>query len=95
MQLGIFLGESQAEVLCGVRAAIWENEVQVNGSAKTMLKATIERRYKDKSGTWKSSTSFSRNEIPLAIYCLEKAFEAIVGEEQVQNGNSVAEEVVE
>ena len=79
----------------GVRAAIWENEIQVDGSAKTMLKATIERRYKDKSGTWKSSTSFSRNEIPLAVYRLEKAFGAIVGEEQVQNGNSVAEEVVE
>jgi len=78
----------------GVRAAIWENEIQVDGSAKTMLKATIERRYKDKSGTWKSSTSFSRNEIPLAVYCLEKAFEAIVGEEQLQNGNGVAEEVV-
>ena len=78
----------------GVRAAIWENEIQVDGSAKTVLKATIERRYKDKSGTWKSTTSFSRNEIPLAIYCLEKAFEAIVGEEKGDNGNGVAEEVV-
>jgi len=55
----------------GVRAAIWENEIQVNGLAQTMLKATIERRYKDRSGTWKSTTSFSRNEIPLAVYCLE------------------------
>jgi len=32
----------------GVRAALWENEIQVDGSAKTMLKATIERRYKDR-----------------------------------------------
>jgi len=78
----------------GVRAAIWENEIRVNGSTKTMLKATIERRYKDKDGSWKSTTSFSRNEIPLAVYCLEKAFEAIVGEEQVQNGNGAAEELV-
>jgi len=78
----------------GVRAAIWENEILVDGSAKTMLKATIERRYRDKSGTWKSTTSFSRNEIPLAVYCLEKAFEAIIGEETTQNGNGVAEEVV-
>jgi len=57
-------------------------------------KASVERRYRDKSGTWKSSTSFGRNEIPLAIYCLEQAFGAIIGEEQVQNGNGVAEEVV-
>jgi hypothetical protein len=33
-----------------------------------VLKATVQRRYKDKSGSWKSTTSFSRNEIPLAIY---------------------------
>ena len=78
----------------GVRAAIWENEIQVNGSAKTILKATIERRYRDKSGTWKSTTSFSRNEIPLAVYCLGKAFEAIIGEEKGDNGNGVGEEVV-
>lgn len=75
----------------GVRAAIWENEIQVNGSAKTVLKASVDRRYKDKSGTWKSSTSFSRNEIPLPVFVLEKAFEAIVGEETTQNGNGVEE----
>ena len=79
----------------GVRAALWENEIRVNGSAKTILKASVERRYKDKDGTWKSSTSFSRNEIPLAVYCLEKAFEAIIEEEKAENGNGAAEEVVE
>ena len=73
----------------GVRAAIWENEIQVNGSSRTVPKATVERRYKDKNGAWKSSTSFSRTEIPLAVYCLEKAFEAIIGEETAQNGNGV------
>ena len=78
----------------GVRAALWENEIRVNGSTKTVLKASVERRYKDKDGSWKSTTSFSRNEIPLAVYCLEKAFEAVIEEEQVQNGNDVAEEVV-
>jgi len=77
-----------------VSCAIWENEIQANGSAKTMLKATVERRYRDKSGTWKSTTSFSRNEIPLAVHCLEKAFETIIGEEKGDNGNGVAEEVV-
>jgi len=77
----------------GVRAAIWENEIQVNGPSKTVLKATVERRYKDKDGGWKSSQSFSRNEIPLAVYCLEKAFETIIAEEK--GDNDVAEEVVE
>lgn len=80
----------------GVRAAIWENEIQVNGSAKNVLKATVERRYKDRNGTWKSSTSFSRNEIPLAVYVLQKAFEAIIEEERGgSDGSGVEEETVE
>ena len=48
-----------------VSAAIWENEISVNGRQVTVLKATVQRRYKDKDGDWKSSGSFSRNEIPL------------------------------
>jgi len=63
-----------------------------------VLKASVERRYKDKDGAWKSSQSFSRNEIPLAVYVLERAFEAIVNEETAQNGdggNGVGEEAVE
>jgi hypothetical protein len=67
--------------------ALWENEINVNGQTRTVLKASIARRYKDANGDWKSSTSFSRNEIPLAIYCLEQAFEAIIqhnGEQESQ-----------
>jgi hypothetical protein len=77
-----------------VSAALWENEITANGHAVTVLKATVQRRYKDKSGSWKSSTSFSRNEIPLAIYCLQKAFDKII-ETQIDstNGDDVVEEV--
>ena len=69
-----------------VACALWENEATVNGKAVTMLKASIERRFTDKDGNWKSSTSFSRNEIPLAIHCLKKAFEIML-EERDLNGN--------
>jgi hypothetical protein len=62
-----------------VSAALWENEITTkNGHKATILKATVERRYRDKDGNWKSSGSFSRNEIPLAMYCLQKAFEKII-----------------
>lgn len=61
-----------------VSAAIWENEITVNGSKVTVLKATVQRRYKDKDGDWKSSGSLSRNEIPLAIYTLRKCFEYMI-----------------
>ena len=65
-----------------VSCAIWENEAVVNGKTMPILKATVERRYKDKDGQWKSSGSFSRNEIPLAVFCLLKAFAAMVGEDE-------------
>ena len=62
-----------------VSAALWENEIKTgNGHTSAVLKATIQRRYKNSQDNWKSSGSFSRNEIPLAIYCLEKAFEKMV-----------------
>lgn len=79
-----------------VSAALWENEITAkNGGKATVLKATVQRRYKDKDGNWQSSGSFSRNEIPLAIYCLQKAFEKII-EMQIDsvNGNGVVEEAV-
>ena len=76
-----------------VSAALWENEVQMPRGAVKILKATIQRRYKDKSGNWKSSTSFSRNEIPLAIHCLQKSFEKIIQiqNEDASNNNTVEE----
>jgi hypothetical protein len=77
-----------------VSCALWKNEAVVNGQKVPMLKATVERRYKDKDDNWKSSGNFSRNEIPLAIYCLQKAFEAIV-EKDSNGAPTVEEEVIE
>jgi hypothetical protein len=73
-----------------ISTALWENEISVNGGKTTVLKATIQRRYKDNQGNWKSSGSFSRNEIPLAIYCLEKAFEKMISanDEEVDSNGS-------
>jgi len=56
------------------------------------LKATVQRRYKDHDGNWQSSDSFNRNEIPLAIYCLQKAFDKII-EKQSQESSNKTEEI--
>ncbi len=73
-----------------VSAALWENEITTaNGQKTTILKASVQRRYKGKDGTWKSSTSFSRNEIPLAVYCLQKAFEKIIETQSESKNGSV------
>ena len=73
-----------------VSAVLWENEISTNDQKVMVLKASVQRRYKDKDGQWKSSTSFSRNEIPLAIYCLEKCFEHIVACQQ-ESGDEIEE----
>lgn len=77
-----------------VQAAVWENDVPMNGKTATMLKATVQRRFKNKEGNWQSSGSFGRNEIPLAIYCLQKCFESMLGENDGDSNNSVEEEIV-
>ena len=77
-----------------VSAALWSNQAKMNGQSVTMLKATVERRYKDSNGDWKSSGSFSRNEIPLVIYCLEKAFETMVEERSDEVSSNIEEETV-
>jgi len=79
-----------------VSTAVWENKVpSKNGGEVEILKATVQKRYKDKNGNWQSSNSFSRNDIPLAIYCLGKAFQAIIDEQSVnRNSDEVSEEIV-
>lgn len=71
-----------------ISSAVWRNEIQVKGKAITVLKATVQRRYKDKEGNWQSSGSFSRNEIPLAIHCLQQAFEKIIETQHEDSNNA-------
>jgi hypothetical protein len=80
-----------------VSSAVWRNEIQVKGKAVTILKATVQRRYKDREGNWQSSGSFARNEIPLAIHCLQQAFEKIIEtqQEDSDNGNTSSNNNIE
>ena len=61
-----------------VSCAVWQNRVDIDGRTTTILKATVGRRYQDRDGNWQTSQSFSRNEVPMAIHVLQKAFEAML-----------------
>ena len=76
-----------------VSCALWNNEIKVDGRSVSMLKASVERRYKV-GEEWRSSNSFSRNEIPLAIYCLQQAFAAMIEKREQDEHPQVEEEVV-
>ncbi len=77
-----------------VSCAVWKNDAVINGKKVPMLKASVERRFRAADGTWKSSGSMSRNEIPLAIHCLQKAFEYIIEKDNARSENGVEEETV-
>jgi hypothetical protein len=61
-----------------VSSAVWKNQIDSGGQSRTILKASLVRRYMDESGAWQSTHSFSRNDIPLAIHVLQKAFETML-----------------
>ncbi len=61
-----------------VTCAVWQNRVNIDGRTTTILKATVGRRYQDREGIWQTSQSFSRNEVPMAIHVLQKAFELML-----------------
>ncbi|HML74408.1 MAG TPA: hypothetical protein PKB02_07905 [Anaerohalosphaeraceae bacterium] len=78
-----------------ITAALWENEVNINGQPTTVLKVSVQKAYKDRTGTWKTSNSFSRNDIPLVQFTLQKAFETMLGERTISTTeNAPAEEEV-
>ena len=61
-----------------VSCAVWQNRVNIDGRTTTILKAAVSRRYQNRDGIWQTSQSFSRNEVPMAIYVLQKAFEVML-----------------
>jgi len=75
-----------------VSGALWENEATIDGRKTTMVKATLERRYKDASGQWRSSNSFGRNEAFLAIFVLQRAIEAMVERDNARGETAIIDE---
>jgi len=61
-----------------VQVAIWENEASgAHGAQGSYHTVSMERRYKDKEGNWKSTGSLKMNDLPKAVLALQKAYEHI------------------
>jgi hypothetical protein len=58
-----------------VRASVFQNVISHQGREVVLPKVVLEVRYKDKTGQWQGTNSFSLNELPKAILALQKAFE--------------------
>ena len=63
---------------CRVRGTL-AAEIAANVRTMTVLKASLDKRYKDNAtGEWKSSSSLSRNEVGQAVLCLVHAQAAMM-----------------
>ena len=95
MAAEIRLGSLNYVALMGRACADPDLKYTPKGTPVLNFRMAVSRRYKDNgTGEWKSSSSFSRNEIPLAIYCLQKAFEKMVGESSGESDSNGTEEVI-
>lgn len=77
-----------------ISVALWENQIQTKAKTVTMIKATLQKRYKDKNGDWQTSTSYSKADIPDMVFCLQKAFEKMIELRNQENDDSIEEETV-
>ena len=57
----------------GVEASVWENEAQEGGGTRRSV--SVRKRYRDKQGNWKDSTTFFANDLPCLALVAQKAFE--------------------
>ena len=61
-----------------VSATIWKRTHKTKtGETFEKSQVSIDRRYKDANGEWKSTNTFDANDIPKAILALSRAYEYI------------------
>lgn len=75
-----------------ISAAVWKNQVVKDGKISEFRSISLQRRYTDKDGTWKSTNSMRVNDLPRAALVLNKAYEHLVMKHQ--DNQAYAEETV-
>jgi hypothetical protein len=67
-----------------VSAVVWKNTAtsKKTGTPVDFRTIQLDRRYKDKDGIWKSTSSLRVNDLPKAALVLNKAYEYLVMKEQ-------------
>jgi len=75
-----------------IGCAVWKNQINAEGKTRYILQASVDRRYMDKSGVFRSTHSFSLADIPLVVYVLRRAFDAMVQESAEETTNTPTEQ---
>ena len=61
-----------------ISATVWKNTREKDGKTFETRSISLDRRYTDKSGDWKSTNSLRLNDIPKARLVLEEAYRYLV-----------------
>jgi hypothetical protein len=76
-----------------LQVTIWNNQGKSNnGEASEYKTVSFGRRYKDKTGNWKSTNSLRVNDLPKAVVLLNKAFEFLVLKNKDNSSFVISEE---
>ena len=68
----------------GVSASVFQNQSTTDGRDVTFYKVALQRTYKD-GKEFKTTSSFSRDDLPVARHVLQQAWEFILGAEAAAN----------
>ena len=81
------MAQPEKRFKCGsCEVAIFENEINKNDRMIKIKKTSIQKRYKNSEGEWKSTYSLDMNDIPKMILALSKAYEYLtMGEENTSD----------
>ncbi|MBI2661125.1 hypothetical protein HYX09_02535 [Candidatus Woesearchaeota archaeon] len=62
-----------------ISSTVWQNQGKgSNGEPVEYRTITFQRRYKDKSGVWQSTSTLRINDLPKASVVLQKTYEYII-----------------
>lgn len=62
----------------GINATVWKNQKKGAEGESEYRTISIDRRYKDKEGNWKTSSSLRVNDLPKVALVANKAYEFVV-----------------
>ena len=60
-----------------VSATVWDKAINKDGQERRMSNVSFQKVYKDKDGSWKTTSSLDLRDIPNAIMVLGKAYEFV------------------
>lgn len=76
--------------LRGISASVFENHTKSDGRDISFHKVALQRTYRD-GDEWKTTTSFGRDDLPVAKLLLEQAWQYVL-EAEASRGKDDAEE---